>query len=79
MHQVHFIRENKKIMPKASFTELVNVSTSQSLTRSIRTSITTVSTMIIVSVVAYIYGVESILSFSVPMIVGMIAGTYASL
>ena len=54
-------------MPKASFTELVNVSTSQSLTRSIRTSITTVSTMIIVSVVAYIYGV------------GMIAGTYASL
>jgi len=73
------IRENKKIMPKASFTELVNVSTSQSLTRSIRTSITTVSTMIIVSVVAYIYGVESILSFSVPMIVGMIAGTYASL
>jgi preprotein translocase subunit SecF len=66
-------------MPKASVAELVNASTSQSLTRSIRTSITTVATMLIVSIVAYAYGVESILSFSVPMIVGMIAGTYASL
>ncbi len=74
------IRENKANMPKStSITELVNTSTSQSLRRSIRTSITTVATMLIVSVVAYIFGVNSILSFSIPMIVGMIAGTYASL
>ena len=73
------IRENRQLMPKAEITELINVSTSQSMRRSIRTSITTVSTMVIVSVVAYIYGVSSILSFSIPMIVGMIAGTYASL
>lgn len=73
------IRENKNSMPKASVAELVNVSTSQSLRRSIRTSVTTVSTMIIVSIVASIYHVSSILSFSIPMIVGMIAGTYASL
>lgn len=73
------IRENKKIMKKASVAELVNVSTAQSLRRSIRTSITTVSTMIIVTIVAYIFGVSSILSFSIPMIVGMVAGTYSSL
>ncbi len=73
------IRENKNSMPKASVAELVNVSTSQSLRRSIRTSVTTVSTMLIVSIVASIYHVSSILSFSIPMIVGMIAGTYASL
>ena len=73
------IRENKKMMKKASVAELVNVSTAQSLRRSIRTSITTVSTMIIVTIVAYIFGVSSILSFSIPMIVGMIAGTYSSL
>lgn len=73
------IRENKTIMPKASISELVNTSTSQSLRRSIRTSVTTVSTMIIVSIVASIYHVTSILSFSIPMIVGMVAGTYASL
>ena len=73
------IRENKNNMPKASVAELVNVSTSQSLRRSIRTSVTTISTMLIVSIVASIYHVSSILSFSIPMIVGMIAGTYASL
>lgn len=74
------IRENKALMPKSTtITDLVNTSTSQSMRRSIRTSITTVSTMIIVSVVAYIYGVTSILSFSIPMIFGMVAGTYASL
>lgn len=70
------IRENKNNMPKASVAELVNVSTSQSLRRSIRTSVTTISTMLIVSIVASIYHVSSILSFSIPMIVGMIAGTY---
>lgn len=73
------IRENKALMKKASVAELVNISTSQSLRRSIRTSITTISTMIIVTIVAYIFGVSSILSFSIPMIVGMIAGTYSSL
>lgn len=73
------IRENKAIMPKAGIAEIVNISTTQSLRRSIRTSVTTVSTMLIVSIVAYFYGVSSILSFSIPMIVGMIAGTYCSL
>lgn len=73
------IRENKQLMKNASLSELVNVSTAQSMRRSLRTSITTVSTMVIVSIVAYIYGVSSILSFSIPMIVGMVAGTYSSL
>lgn len=73
------IRENKTIMKKVSVAELVNTSTSQSMRRSIRTSVTTVVTMIIVTIVAYIYGVSSILSFSIPMIVGMVAGTYSSL
>ena len=73
------IRENKSIMKKASVAELVNVSTSQSMRLSIRTSVTTVSTMVIVTIVAYCFGVSSILSFSIPMIVGMAAGTYSSL
>ena len=73
------IRENRQLMPKASVAELVNTSCTQSLRRSIRTSVTTVSTMLIVSIVAYIFGVTSILSFSIPITVGMIAGTYSSL
>lgn len=73
------IRENQKLMPrKATIAELVNTSASQTLRRSIRTSVTTVSTMIIISVIAYIFHVESILSFSVPMTFGLIAGTYSS-
>ncbi len=73
------IRENRRLMPgKATIADLVNTSASQTLRRSIRTSVTTVSTMIIVSVVAYIFNVDSILSFSVPMVFGLIAGTFSS-
>ena len=73
------IRENRKLMPVAKLNDLVNISTTQSMSRSFRTTITTVVTMIIISIVAYIYGVTSILSFSVPIIVGMVIGTYSSL
>lgn len=73
------IRENRALMPKKStIAELVNTSASQTLRRSVRTSITTISTMIIISIVAYICKVDSILSFSVPMVFGLIAGTYSS-
>lgn len=73
------IRENKKLMPVADINDLVNISTTQSISRSIRTSITTVVTMIIISIVAAVFGVTSILSFSVPIIIGMTVGTYSSL
>lgn len=74
------IRENQKSMPASTtIAELVNTSSSQSMRRSLRTSITTVSAMIVVSVVAAVQGLDSILSFSVPMIFGMISGTYSSL
>lgn len=73
------IRENRKLMPAAELNDLVNISTTQSMTRSFRTSITTVVTMLIISIVAKVFGVTSILSFSVPIIVGMMVGTYSSL
>ncbi len=73
------IRENQKLMPrKTTIAELVNASASQTLRRSLRTSITTVSTMIVVSIVAYVCKVDSILSFSVPIVFGLVAGTYSS-
>ena len=73
------IREDRKLMPKASLDELINVSCTQSLTRSIRTSITTISTMLIVTIVVLIKGYDSLLSFSVPRMFGLISGTYSSL
>ncbi|MBP5378672.1 MAG: protein translocase subunit SecF [Ruminococcus sp.] len=73
------IRENRKLMPKASLNELINVSCTQSLTRSIRTSITTIGTMLIVTIVVMVTGYDSLLSFSVPLMMGLISGTFSSL
>lgn len=73
------IRENRSLMPKASLNELINVSCTQSLTRSIRTSITTIGTMLIITIVVAVTGYNSLLSFSVPLMFGLISGTFSSL
>lgn len=73
------IRENKQLMPKAPLSELINLGCSQSLTRSLRTSTTTIGTMLIVTIVVLISGYTSLLSFSVPLMFGLISGTYSSL
>ena len=73
------IRENRTLMPKASLNELINTGCSQSLTRSIRTSVTTIGTMLIVTIVVLVSGYNSLLSFSVPLVFGLISGTYSSL
>ena len=73
------IRENRTLYPKATLNELINLGCTQSLRRSLRTSITTIGTMIVVSVVVLVSGYTSLLSFSVPLIFGLISGTYSSL
>lgn len=74
------IRENKRLLGvKAPLGEMVSLSINQSMMRSVNTSLTTVLSLVIISVVALIYNVQSILSFSFPLIVGMVAGTYSSL
>lgn len=74
------IRENKTLYKdKLSLAELTNLSTNQSLTRSINTSVTTIATMLVVTIVAMVYGVNSIISFSFPMMIGLISGTYSTI
>lgn len=73
------VRENRTLMPKAKLRELSNVSNTQSLKRSIRTSITTISTMFIITVVSIAKGYDSLLTFSVPLMFGLISGTYTSI
>ncbi len=73
------IRENRQLMPKASLNELINVSCTQSLTRSIRTSVTTIGTMLVITVVVIATGYDSLLTFSVPLMMGLISGTFSSL
>lgn len=73
------IRENRSLYPKATLNELINMGCSQSLTRSIRTSITTIGTMLVVTIIVLVSGYTSLLSFSVPLVFGLISGTYSSL
>lgn len=73
------IRENRRLYGnKYTVSELVDMSVSQTLGRSIHTTVTTVLAMSIVCIVCVIFGVTSIISFAFPLIVGMIAGVYSS-
>ena len=74
------IRENKRLYgKKLDVQELTNMSITQTITRNIHTNVTTVSVMLIVSIVCSLRGVTSIMSFSLPMIVGMLSGVYTSM
>lgn len=70
------IRDNRKLMSRKDFTnaDITNKSISQTLSRTINTSVTT----LIMIVCLYIFGVDSIKEFSLPIIVGLLAGTYSS-
>ncbi|NLH97086.1 MAG: protein translocase subunit SecF [Clostridiaceae bacterium] len=73
------IRENMKLMPKATYRELVNKSVLQSLTRSINTSITTLIAVLTLLVFSVIYNIQSIREFTMPLVVGIISGVYSTL
>jgi SecD/SecF fusion protein len=74
------VRENAELYgKKKKLGEIIDLSTNQSFTRCIYTSLTTVISMICVAIVATSMNVTSILSFAIPMIVGMTAGTYSSI
>ena len=68
------IRENMGLHKKMSEDDLVNLSTSQSLTRTINTSVTTLVTILAL----YILGVPAIKDFALPMLVGIISGVYST-
>lgn len=68
------IRENVRMNPKAPFAENVDKSVAQTLTRSIYTTLTTLFTI----VVLYILGVDSIKEFALPIIIGLVGGTFSS-
>ena len=69
------IRENIKLMgPKASTVDIVNTSITQTFTRSINTSLTT----FVMVFVLFIMGVSSIREFALPLMAGIVCGTYSS-
>ena len=69
------IRENMKERRRdQSLEEVVNLSITQTFTRSINTSLTT----FIMVLALYIMGVSSIREFALPLMVGIVCGTYSS-
>ncbi len=71
------IRENMKSRVKVTQTELAeiaNKSITQTLSRSINTSLTT----FVMVLLLYILGVASIKEFALPLMVGVVSGTYSS-
>lgn len=72
------IRETLKMRheeTKEAYREIVNKSIMQTMSRSINTSITT----FVMVLVLYILGVTSIREFALPLMVGLLAGTYSSI
>lgn len=72
------IRENRRLYGSESLGELVNLSVTQTVGRSIHTTVTTVVAMVTVCAVALVAGVESIISFAFPLVIGLLAGVYSS-
>lgn len=69
------VRENLKNMRKVPFEEVANLSISQTITRSVNTSLTTLLTI----TVLFLLGGETIKDFTLALIVGISAGTYSSI
>ncbi len=73
------IRENRNMDPKISIPELVDRSVTQVLARSINTSVTTLLCVLVILIASVLYRISSIYQFSLPMMVGLVAGCYSSI
>ncbi len=69
------VRENLKIMKKMKYRDLVNVSLNQTLSRTILTGATTILPLVTMA----LFGGEVLKSFALPMIFGIVIGTFSSI
>ena len=69
------IRENLKKYSKISIEEISNVSTNETLSRTLITSVTTLLALFSI----FIFGGAILKGFSFAMIIGVIIGTYSSI
>ncbi|MDH0748430.1 protein translocase subunit SecF [Pseudomonas sp. GD03842] len=69
------VRENFRLLRKASLIENINISTTQTLLRTLATSISTLLAIIAL----WIFGGDSLHGFSVALFIGVLAGTYSSI
>ena len=71
--------ERRNLGYKADIADVFNVSASKVMRRTIITSITTITAVVIVYVLAFIYNLDSVKAFALPMIIGLVSGCYSSL
>ncbi len=69
------VRENLRLMYKADLEEVINVSTTQTLARTLATSGSTI--LVLLSLL--IFGGENIYGFALALLIGVIVGTYSSI
>ncbi|TRX76352.1 protein translocase subunit SecF [Pseudomonas mangiferae] len=69
------VRENFRVLRKASLIENINVSTTQTLLRTLATSI---STLLAIVALLFFAG-DNLFGFSIALFVGVLAGTYSSI
>ena len=73
------VREERKLLGRrATVAQSFNLSCTKSLKRTIMTSVTTLSAIIVVYVVAVVYNISSVKGFALPMMIGLISGCYSS-
>jgi len=74
------IRENENLLPKGtSIAELTNLSINQSFKRSLVAALAGLVAMVVVSAVAFIFNVDTIISFSFPLMIGLVSGSYSTI
>lgn len=69
------IRENQLLLKERDFEKVINISISQSLSRTLLTSITTLLAVTAI----YVFGSGMIKSFALNLIIGVVVGTYSSI
>lgn len=69
------VRENRTKLGRNNYEALVNTSVKQTLTRSLFTSLTTFFTVLCL----FIFGVQSVREFVLPISIGIVCGTYSSI
>ena len=74
------VREERKNLGRKVDTGLVfNLSASKTIKRTIMTSVTTLSAILIVYVVAVAFNITSVQGFALPMMIGVVSGCYSSI
>lgn len=72
------IRENRSSQSSVPVSGQVNLAISQTLARSVNTSFTTGMCVLVIMTASLLFGINSIVEFSMPMFFGLISGCYSS-